>query len=254
MIRFRSKTYVQILSSFNLVLALLIWSGCKDDSSEKRELKAALSIKVENPAIPKSVAVADLSVDEAKALLKSVQFKNALLEDSLDYKTGSFIVNFDLSGGITTVAVGTVPAGSYDEVRFKIHKPEDNQVVADPEFKIGTSGDERFSFIIKGQYNNQSFVYRSSKSMSEELDLVPPLVVSDQNNSVNITILIDVSKWFIDPQSGATLDPTYPQNENIIDDNIKDSFKAFKDNDKDGLEEDESDDNNSADMNYGIIN
>ena len=53
----------------------------------------------------------------------------------------------------------------------------------------------------------------------------------------NITVLVNPSLWFMN--GGNILDPSNSGNENIIDDNIKNSFKrGFRDDNKDGRPDD----------------
>lgn len=136
--------------------------------------------------------------------------------------------------GITTdFAIGNIPPGNYDRIKFKVHKIEGSETPPDPEFKEGTDESLRYSVIVKGTYNSNSFIYKSRKSAHQDLKLETPVVV-EENGVANLTIIVDPYSWFTD---GANiLDPADPANENDIDNNIKDSFKkAFKDNDHDGV-------------------
>ncbi len=51
--------------------------------------------------------------------------------------------------------------------------------------------------------------------------------------AVNATMLISSGGWF-KSSSSVLLDPTDPQNENRISDNLRASIKVFKDNNEDG--------------------
>jgi hypothetical protein len=174
-------------------------------------------------------------IQSAKVLLKKVQFKQPNDHD-VDVKTGPFVVNLNLDGTVNTVTAGNVPPDIYNRVKFVIHKPEDFETPPDPEFKNGTSGNSRFSVIIKGTYNGNSFVYKSGKSMSQEITFPSPITVSG-DTEVNVTFVVNMSNWFT--RNGVELDPENENNWNDIDDNIKDSFeRAFKDNNKSGSPDD----------------
>ena len=89
-------------------------------------------------------------------------------------------------------------------------------------------------------------MYRSKKDIEQELEINPPLVVTDSTNDVNATLLVAPAGWFM--KDGNYLDPSNESNREDIDDNIKRSFKkAMKDNDHDGDENDLDDDDDHED-------
>lgn len=215
-----------------IVMFVAFISACDDDKSGGNSIPS-LSVKVDYSALAKSMTDT-VTIDTAKILISNVKFENSALEDSEEYKAGPFVVRLDLTGGVQNIVVGAIPEGTYDRVKFKIHKPEDDETPPDPEFKIGTSGNERFSVIIKGRYHDIPFVYRTKKDIEQSFQLNPALVVSDSLSDINVTLLVNPSGWFRD-EDGNFLDPTLESNEDEIDDSIKDSFKkAVRDDDEDG--------------------
>jgi hypothetical protein len=57
------------------------------------------------------------------------------------------------------------------------------------------------------------------------------------SNKVNISMLINKLMWFKDG-GGNDVDPRESGNENMIDDNLRNSFKrVFKDDDRNGVED-----------------
>lgn len=176
---------------------------------------------------------ANLSISEAKALLSKIEVENS--SGSREINMNSLVVNFNLSGEVKQVIEKSIPEGVYTKIKFQLHKPEDFETVSDPEFKTGTSGNQRFSVIIKGSYNGSAFVYKSRKSVNIVLNFHQPVDI--RNNMKNITLLLQKNLWFIN--NGITLNPNDDDNSDIIDDNIKRSFaKAFKDDDKNGRPDD----------------
>lgn len=220
-------------------LVVVAFLAC-DDSGGNGNIgsMASLSVKANYSTILTKSALGDtLSIDTAKILLKNIEFKSVIDEDSLDFKTGPFVVRLDLSGTVNTITTGTIPPGTYDRIKFRIHKPEDTEVVSDPEFNTGPSGDQRFSLIVKGTYNGVPFLFRSREGLDQELSINPPLVITDDAAGVNTTLLTDVSSWFVDSSDGSVLDPSDPDNEDLIEENIENSFDAFEDDDQDGNED-----------------
>ena len=241
-----TKLPIRILIA-SLALAFTL-TGCDTTGSDGDQPVLSLSFVAKNTG---NVAKATLGTAEksshvtitsAKMLVRKIEFKNdleddGLADDSLDFETGPFVVELNLDGSLNTVAVNNVPAGQYDEVEFDVHKPEDNETPPDPDFKIGTSGDERFSIIIQGIYDGEDFTYRSSENMDQELELLSPLNITEDTGSINVTLTVDLSEWFVD-ENGSPLDPTSGANENAIDESIERSFEdAFEDNDEDGEED-----------------
>ncbi len=125
--------------------------------------------------------------------------------------------------------ISNIPPGSYDRIRFEIHKLGDSETPPDPEFK---EGNLRYSVIVKGLYNSVPFVYKSKKSAHQDLKLETPIVVTD-NSTANLTITVDPPDWFY--KDNVLMDPNDPANESDINNNIEHSFKkSFRDDDHDG--------------------
>ncbi len=63
------------------------------------------------------------------------------------------------------------------------------------------------------------------------------------SNTLNLTIAVDVASWFVDA-NGMVLDPRDPAKADAINANIRKSFKAFGDDDHDGIDDDHEDTGN----------
>lgn len=146
--------------------------------------------------------------------------------EEVEFKTESFVVNLDPSGTANTVAVGEVPPGTYKRITFKIHKPEDREPIPDPDFREGTSGDQRFSVIVEGQRDGVPFELKVRSSMDQRLDLSSALVLDGTEGEVSVTLQADVADWFVD-EDGTALDPLDPNDHDAIADAIKRSFRAL---------------------------
>lgn len=174
-------------------------------------------------------------VTEAKALITDIQYERE--RDGLDqlHHTGPYVLNFAFDGSLKEIFKGYVVRDIYTKAKFQVHKPEDNQSVPDPEFTEGTSSDKRYSFIIKGTYNGVPFVYKSKKSMNIVISLNKSSNINLKDQ--NMTIVFNRAGWF---KNGTTvLNPNDAGNADVIDNNIKNSFKrAFVDNNKDGQADD----------------
>lgn len=176
-------------------------------------------------------------------------------DDCEEFSTGPMILELPVDGSVDQViSIGSVPADVYDEVEFRIHKPEDDTpedlafLLAHPEF-------ERVSIRVEGTFDGEQFTYLTDLSEEQEHALVPPLVVGADSSPVNVTLSIDVSTWFltaggdlVDPRSANDGGP----NEQLVENNIELSIDAFEDDDRDGDDDgDDGFDDNGVDGNDG---
>ncbi len=225
-----------ILFGILFVILLAFTSGCGEDSSTtivngNTTDNTSMSVKFDESVMASSYPV----ITTAKALITEIELETEPSGTSHGIRISPVVIYFNTSGQLITVTAGNLPIGSFNKIKLKIHKPEDTEAIPDPEFREGTSGNQRYSFIIKGTYNGSSFVYKSRKSASLIINLNTP--INTGNGSKNITLLVNPSLWFLN--NGTVLDPTNSNNDDLIDDNLKNSFKrAFRDDNKDGLPDD----------------
>jgi len=220
-----------LISTAAVSLMLFAFTAC--DTTENNNATMSLSF-LQSSSLPKTTADV-IELDTIKILIRDIKIKSKSGTDSSSIKVGPFVVKLNLTGNTTDFAIGSIPANSYDRIKFEIHKIEASETLSDPEFREGTDESLRYSVIVKGKYNTVPFVYKSRKSAKQDLKLETPVTV-EGNGVANLTIIVDPFTWFTN--STNTLDPTDPANESVIDNNIKESFKkAFKDNNHDGNED-----------------
>jgi hypothetical protein len=242
---------ISILKSASILFAFIIFlqlQGCNsNDINNPNSTTLSLSFAT-NQGLNKANLVA-IELDTIKILIRDIKLENesdssendthwGMHSDTSSYyrsediKVGPFVVYLNLNGVTTDFAVNSIPAGSYNEIKFKIHKIQADEIPPDPEFKEGDDNSLRYSVIVKGKYNSEPFIYKSKKSASQKIKLDTLLVVQE-NSVTNLTISVDPTTWFTDGQS--ELDPTDSTNANLIDKNIARSFRsAFEDDDHDG--------------------
>lgn len=169
-----------------------------------------------------------LELDSVKILIKDIKVIDQGNSEN-NFKTGPYVMYLGLNYFVNTIDTGYIPEGTYDKIKFEIHKPNNNDPLPDPEFRDSLGN---YSVIAKGRYNGLPFVYKSKKSAHQFLTL-PDSIIVTAIGKTNVTLSVNPYTWFI--SNGMYLDPNLPANENDIDNNIKDSFKAFKDDDKNGI-------------------
>ena len=128
-------------------------------------------------------------------------------------------------------------------MRFKIHKPEDDS--GDPKdvaFLAAHPDFNKVSIRVIGTFNGASFAFTTDFNGQQRLPFTPPLVVADSAQNVDVTIKVDLAGWFKDA-GGALIDPETANkggdNENTVKDNIRDSFHAFRDDNRNGEDDDD---------------
>jgi hypothetical protein len=227
------EDYMKKRIAGTILIAAIALAGCGKGQITSPEESANLSMSIAGQSSrPKTGGGNALVIESAKILLKNIKLHKFPSDDSTDVKVGPFAVGLNLSGSLTTIAAARVPAGMYDRVRFRLHKPEDFEPIPDPEFRDGESGQLRYSVIVRGTYNGESFVYKSRENAYQETRLISPITVTD-DQMVNVTLVVNPQEWF--EHNGQVLNPADPANVQIIDNAIKGSFsRAFKDNNKDG--------------------
>jgi hypothetical protein len=161
------------------------------------------------------------------------------------YNAGPFLLDLPLGPGVERAFSVPVDTGSYDELRIRIHKPEDDGDPRDAAFLASHPEFNGVSIRAFGSFNGSPFEYTTDLSAEQRMNLVPPIVVAAALSQVDVTIKVDLSGWFADGLGGL-VDPASANaggvNENLVESNITSSFHAFRDEDHDGHDDDGSDD------------
>src|SRR5206468_4009285 len=136
------------------------------------------------------------------------------------------------SAGVQKVLDSTVPAGTYDKIKFTIHRLQAADNVAGAADLVSKNA----SILIDGTFNGTAFQFATALEAEQELE--GKFVIG--GTSQNITVNFDPSAWFT---SGTTvLDPSDAANKLAIEANIRASLNAFQDDDGVGHENHHGDD------------
>lgn len=218
------KNLKRILSlSFLVIILSFVISGCSSDNNVMSPMLGNNNWGNNNVKVSIKTQTNDnnqIVIESAKFLIKDIQFAAGEEEEECpSVAVGPLVAKIVMNGGISNIVIGDLPAGSYDEIRFKIHKPSINEEISDPDF---VEGNKTFSVVIKGTFNMIPFVYKSKLSLTKRLVLSDPMVISTSSR-FNIIMVIEPNFWFI--RDGEFIDPEIESNHHIIDDNIRDSFR-----------------------------
>lgn len=149
-----------------------------------------------------------------------------------EIKLDPVLVDLPLDGTTKTDFAASIPAGTYRGVELKIRRVSSSDpggaafLAANPNF-------QDVSVHVEGTFNGQPFSYNSSLDAGIGMELATPVTLTSGGGS-NFTLLIDVSSWFRD-SAGNAIDPTNGQNASTIENQIKQSFKVFEDDDKNNV-------------------
>jgi hypothetical protein len=241
------------------IAALAVVSAC-GDSSQPRTSQLSLSATTRPlgsrlaAGAPLPAASSDtlfdgentLIVTRAEVVLKEVELETIdspdCDEDSSgcdEFTSGPILLDLPLDGGTEQVVAIAVTPGSYDEVEFDIHKVSGDDP-AEAVFRQAHPQMENASIRVEGTFNGEAFTFVTDLDEEQERELSPPLVIADDSDPANVTLRFDMSRWFRD-SSGTLIDPrtatTGEPNESMVEENIKNSIKAFEDDDHDGEED-----------------
>lgn len=143
------------------------------------------------------------------------------------------LIDMPVDGTLQTKLTVPLAAGTYRKLEAKLEPVKSGSstgsvfLAAHPEFA-------GVSVKVDGTYNGAPFTYKSALRAVVHMRFKPPLVIDAA--TTNATITVDVSKWFM---NGSTvIDPTKAvpgsSASHKIEKNIRESFRAFKDNGKKG--------------------
>lgn len=241
-----------------LSLALVALAACSGDSTGTGGNEStSLSFTTANPAsaqVNASRLASDITITAGNDVLVLSRVQLVLEEVELETSDdgscdnsgpgndpncaeldlGPVLVDLPLASGVQTEMSVTIPPGTYHEIEFELEVADDDSgpeaafLAANPTFG-GVSAR------IEGTFNGQPFVFTTATEAEMEFDLEPPLVVGA--GGTNITVFVNVDSWFraagggiIDPRP-ASLTSTLRA---AIEANIRASFDAFNDDDRDG--------------------
>lgn len=150
----------------------------------------------------------------------------------VEIRLGPMLVELPLNGGVAHQFTASVDTGTYDEVKFQIHVPSGSN---DAAFLLAHPEYEGVSIRVVGTYNGTPFVFTTGVTDVQQVDLDPPLVVTE--GTASFTLMIDLSGWFR-TGAGKLVDPATAlgdgANATLVHQNIIRSIHGFGDEDHDG--------------------
>jgi hypothetical protein len=171
-------------------------------------------------------------VTRLRVVLSEVKLETGPGTGEVELRTAPLLIDLlqlDLESGTPReVDLADVHAGTYRELKFKIHKPALSDTGVSIDNGLFWMASENASVIVDGTIDGRPFTFKSAVDAQQELEGTFAL----GDGSHYLTLNFDPSGWF-GGQVPARLDPVEANREQI-EKNIRESFEAFQDDDHDG--------------------
>ena len=156
---------------------------------------------------------------------------DAKVEGEDEIEAGPFLLDLagtTLDGGaVQKLSDASFKAGTYHEIKFKIHKPEGSENGVAGNAAVKEMADRKASVIVEGTISTAPFTFISALEAQQKSE-----GTFDLKSGSNVTLNVDETTWF--GSGTALLDPRDEANRSQIESNIRASFRAFKDDGRKG--------------------
>jgi hypothetical protein len=152
-----------------------------------------------------------------------------------DIRLGPVLFDLPLAAEAEPTLTALVPVGTYDGFKFQLHRP--SNATSDADLVAEHPEMEDISIRAVGTYNGTSFTFSSDLTDVEDVSLPQSVEVSEQGE-LPLTLFVDAAGWFANASGTGLIDPTQANDggsyEAEVEQNIRESFRAFRDGDADG--------------------
>jgi hypothetical protein len=152
-----------------------------------------------------------------------------------EIKRSFVLVDLPTDTSVHTLFDAVIPPGSYSSLEARIRVPHADSDTTALSFLSAHPEFAGANVRVEGTFHGIPFVYTGAVNSKLELDFSPPIIVD--STGLNVTVSVDITSWFKDG-TGLLIDPTTAGsggvNAAIVADNIRRSFRAFRDDHRDG--------------------
>jgi hypothetical protein len=246
----------QKLFSMAIFFLMIAIGGCKksDDpvsagsSNPPVNLSIGFSKVSSKTSLGKITTVDSLRIDSVVVVLQKIKFESHIDTVKVDTSgndspsnekesnitfMGPFVIHVRDSNAVN-FANQTLPAGTYDGIKFKIHRIQKGEHFEDSDEhnRRSTPNNDSimgYSVAVWGSIKkNGTWVQFAFKSNIElEFKLKGNFTIATSTNTLNIALRFNTGDWFTDPNTKLQLDPTDQTraNQELINEAIKKSFE-----------------------------
>lgn len=215
-----------------LPLLGLFLVSCLTNPQQQNEERDQLLITLELGNINDEIVAGDDTVNVAQ--LRFLYGETFLLSSNDD----TLIVNnnvIQVTHQFSTQEVKGLANGTFESdnvfgiLNFEIKQAEQSDAGSgsnfdEEAFLEGESEDQRYSLIINGAFNGDSFTFKSTRNFNFEFPIEDDSGGSTSGLLYNLTMKTDVISWFLNASGDGLLDPGDPANAATINDNIQQSL------------------------------
>lgn len=195
----------------------------------------------------------EILITKAQVVVKNVKLKTASAacaardddeddddddDDCPTIRVGPFLVDVPVSGDEGGRMAVPVPAGTYSAVRLDIHKVSSSDS-ADLAFRQANPDFRGISIRLEGTYNTRPFIFTHDVNAKLDVPLTEPVAIGEGGD--NVTVTIDMTDWFVRP-AGGLYSPAEGNTPGFvrakIQNNIRSAFRAFRDKNRNGKDDD----------------
>lgn len=156
-------------------------------------------------------------------------------DDGYHFKAGATVLDLNLDGTATPLAVAGIVTGTYDHLAIHFHKinpkapAEARAIAAAPDVFADFVTGGNYNIVIDGTWNGAPFRFRASNSMNGFYPIAPALVLTAPATTTTLTVQFELAKWFLGQRgnnASTLLDPNDAKNEKEIARSIAGSIKT----------------------------
>jgi hypothetical protein len=220
------------------VTAIATVAACSGSGSQLSLSTRTGSTTLAAANAPKALTLSNgITVDRIRVAIREVELERASAipddtKDAQEFEAGPFVLDLKdtaLNGTVQTLTVKDVPAGTYREVKFKVHPPSTSDST---DAAVQAMAGAQASIIVEGQIDNAPYTFISALDAEEKFEGT----FTFTDGAQNVTLNVDPSTWFGGTGS-ARLDPRVTGNKSAIENNIQASMKLFEDDDHNGQDD-----------------
>ena len=166
--------------------AVTLLAACDSTSVDRKIVNVSFATQASaSAAAALDVTVGDgtnsLVITKAQIVVRKLELKssdvtscadeeddNPSSDDCEEVKAGPMLVDLPLTAGATSELTASIPAGTYRELEFQVHKP--TSTPADQAFVAANPNFANASIRVEGTYNGTPFVFTSAMTDVFELE------------------------------------------------------------------------------------
>lgn len=223
------------------IFFVLFLASCADDSTSPDGMAQVKVISSLESSTVKSAptekgfldhGVDSLEITNFRMLISSIKLHGKSENEDKDesFKTGPYVLRADSTGTFYYISEHSVPEGSYDKIKFEIHKfPESERVKFVNDIVFGEfATSDKYTILIDGYYYENGekipFAFKSNKTENLSIKFDPDIELNDDDVN-NLDLHIRPELLFV--KDGSILRPT-EDNWKEIEKNIHSSIKVLK--------------------------